>query len=55
MENLKSEAYYVERANKVIRAIKEADEYTTPVDLSVIFGMAISKFVEAYVRSGGEK
>lgn len=37
MKNLRSEAYYVERANGVIRAIKEADDYTTPIDLSIIF------------------
>lgn len=54
MEDLKPEAYYTERANKVIRAIKE-DEFTTPADLSVIIGMAVSKFVEAYVKSGGKK
>ena len=50
----KSEAYYTERANKVIRAI-QGNEGMNPVDCTIIICMVAAKFVEAYVRSGGEK
>lgn len=50
----KPEAFYRKKANKAIFAI-QGNEGMNPVDCTIIIGMVAAKFVEAYVRSGGEK